>query len=131
MRSGIILLFSFLVLGVQLHAQQDHTLTIHSLKDPALLKKIDYRKNFATKSLLEKELMRVLSVCYDNAYLVAEYDSIIVDSLSTNAYLDFGAQYKWATLKKGNVDEGVLSEVGFREKLYNNKPLKYKDVRKV
>jgi outer membrane protein assembly factor BamA len=131
MRSGIILLFSFLVLGMQLHAQQNHTLAIHSLKDPVLLKKIDYRKNFTAKNLLEKELQRVLSVCYDNAYLVAEYDSIVVDSLSTNAYLNFGAQYKWAMLKKGNVDEGVLSEIGFREKLYNNKPLKYKDVRKV
>ena len=33
--------------------------------------------------------------------------------------------------KKGNVDEGVLSEIGFREKLYNNKPIYFKDVRNV
>jgi outer membrane protein assembly factor BamA len=114
-----------------LHAQQNYSLRILSLEDNALLKKIDHKKDFPTRALLNKELQRVLSLCYDNAYLVAEYDSIVVDSPKVTAYLDFGAQYKWAKLGPGNVDEGVLSEIGFREKLYSNKPLKYKEVRRV
>jgi outer membrane protein assembly factor BamA len=119
------------VLCFQMQAQQNYTLTVHSLKDEALIKKISYQKSFSTPALRNKELQKILSACYDNAYLVASYDSIISDSLNTTAYLDFGAQYKWAYLKKGNVDEGVLSEIGFREKLYNDEPLKYKDVRRV
>jgi outer membrane protein assembly factor BamA len=114
-----------------LSAQQNYSLEIRADSNSALLKKIDYNKKFASKSLRDKELLRVLSVCYDNAYLTADYDSIVSDSLSAVAYLNVGAQYKWAYLKKGNVDEGVLSEIGFREKLYNDKPLKYKDVRRV
>ena len=47
------------------------------------------------------------------------------------AYINPGGVYKWVTLKQGNVDEGILSKVGFREKLYNNKPIHYKQVRKL
>lgn len=114
-----------------MHAQQNYTLVIHSLQNESLLKKIDYKKIFSSRMAVDKELRNVLSYCYDNAYLVADYDSITVDSLSITAYLNFGSVYKWATLKKGNVDEGVLSEIGFREKIYNNKPLKYKEVRRI
>jgi len=128
MRAGIILFFSILAVCVRLHAQQDYSLVIHSLRDEALLKKIAYKKTFSSKSAREKELQKVLSLCYDNAYLLAAYDSVITDSLSATAYLDFGKPYKWAALRKGNVDEGVLSEIGFREKMYAGKPLKYKDV---
>jgi outer membrane protein assembly factor BamA len=45
--------------------------------------------------------------------------------------LNFGAQYKWAHLKNGNVDEGVLSEIGFREKVYSNKPVYFKSVKRI
>jgi len=114
-------------------AQQNFTLQIRSLDNEAVLNKIDYKKSFAAQQLLTKELERVLFVCYDNAYLTASYDSIQTDSLkkTTLAYLNIGLPYKWAYLKKGNVDEGVLSEIGFREKLYSNKPVNFKDVKRI
>ena len=120
-----------LLSSVLLNAQKGTSLQILSAGNESILKRIEYRKDLPTKALIDKELQRVLSVCYDNAYLTAAYDSIIKDSLSVKAYLNFGAQYKWALLSPGNVDEGVLSEIGFREKLYNNKPLKYKEVRRL
>lgn len=109
----------------------DYTLRIISINDQYLLDKIDYRKNFVTKEMRAKELQRVLFVAFDNAYLTAEYDSLKEDSTNSTAYLNFGDQYKWASLRKGNVDEGVLSQIGFREKLYRNKPVYFKDVKKV
>ncbi|MBK7183778.1 MAG: hypothetical protein IPH89_13075 [Bacteroidetes bacterium] len=96
-----------------------------------LLKKIAYKKSFTKESERTKELQKVLFQCFDNAYLAAEYDSVITDSLKQTIYLAFGNQYKWATLKHGNVDEGVLSEIGFREKLYTNKPVSYRDVKRL
>ena len=112
-------------------AQKNYTLDIQSINDAALLKKIPFKKQFLTKSDRDKELQNVLFACFDNAYLTANYDSLQTDSLSLKAYLSFGAQYKWANLKKGNVDEGVLSEIGFREKIYSNKPVYYKSVKRV
>jgi outer membrane protein assembly factor BamA len=131
MRSVFFLLIFILTACLHLQAQQNYSLSIRSLNDPDLLKKIDYKKNLPSKIALSQELRNVLMICYDNAYLTAAYDSIITDSLSVTAYLNFGARYKWALLKNGNVDEGVLSEIGFREKLYNNKPLKYKEVKRI
>ena len=129
LRSVLLLLIYSGISPTIVFAQQ--SLEIHSLKDETILKRISYQKTFSTKVALEKELQNVLFTCYDNAYLAASYDSIINDSLLFKAYLNFGAQYKWAHLRKGNVDEGVLSEIGFREKLYNNKPVHYKDVKRV
>ena len=108
-----------------------YTLDIRSLTDFPLLKKISYKKAFSDKAEREKELRNVLFSCYDKAYLTAAFDSLIIDSLLLKAYISFGPQFKWAYLKNENVDEGVLSEIGFREKLYNNQPLYYKNVKRV
>lgn len=108
-----------------------YSLDIQSVKDPSLLKKIPFKKSFSSKMERDKELQNVLFACYENAYLTAYYDSVFLDSLSAKAYLNFGAQYKWAHLKRGNVDEGVLSEIGFREKIYSNKPVYFKSVKSV
>lgn len=136
----LIVLFSPIILVAQAPADikrestthpQTFTLTIQSLNDATLLTKITYKKTFSLKTERDKELQSVLFTCYDNAYLTASYDSLINDSLTFTAFLNFGAQYKWAHLKNGNVDEGVLSEIGFREKLYTNKPVSFKDVKRV
>ena len=111
--------------------KQNYLLVIKSLKDEILQKKITYKNTFFTTKDRDKELQNVLFTCFDNAYLTASYDSIVTDSLTQKAYLNFGTQYKWAHLKKGNVDEGVLSEIGFREKLYNHKPIYFKSVKRV
>lgn len=107
------------------------SLKIQSLSDSSLLKKITYKKTFASKTEREKELRKVVFTCYDKAYLTASYDSLITDSLHLDAYLTFGSQYKWAHLKSGNVDEGILSEIGFREKLYRNQPIYFKEVKRI
>lgn len=112
-------------------SQKNYSLEIVSIKEPALLKKISYKKQFVSISERDKELQNVLFTCFDNAYLTASYDSVAMDSLTMKVFLNFGAQYKWANLKKGNVDEGVLSEIGFRERLYSNKPVSYKNVKRV
>jgi hemolysin activation/secretion protein len=121
----------FLLLLHLIGAAQSYTLEIRSKQGDYLLKKIAYKKSFTKESERTKELQKVLFQCFDNAYLAAEYDSVITDSLKQTIYLAFGNQYKWATLKHGNVDEGVLSEIGFREKLYTNKPVSYRDVKRV
>ena len=124
-------LLLFIFFSSTIFAQNNYSLDIQSINDASLLKKISFKKQFSSKMEREKELQNVLFTCFDNAYLVAAYDSVFTDSISAKAYLSFGAQYKWANLKKGNVDEGVLSEIGFREKIYSNKPIYYKSVKRV
>lgn len=89
------------------------------------------RNTFKNKLERHQELQNYLSQFYDRGYLAATFDSLVEDSTMLVAYINPGRVYKWVTLKQGNVDEGILSKVGFREKLYSNKPIYYKQVRKL
>jgi outer membrane protein assembly factor BamA len=125
----LIALFIFLLICPIIQAQESYTLDIQSVNSPALLKSISFKTSFLSATDRDKELQNVLFKCYDNAYLTATYDSIIGDSLMLTAYLSFGNPYKWASIKKGNADEGVLNEIGFRENSYNNKPVYFIEVK--
>jgi len=91
----------------------------------------DYQTKFDVTADRTKELQRVLLALYSNAYLSASIDSLVSDSTVLKAYLHQGAQYQWANLRKGNVDEGLLSQLGYSEKLYRKAPFYYKDVSKL
>jgi outer membrane protein assembly factor BamA len=106
-------------------------LELFSNDNPLFLEGLTYKKTFPSPAAREKELMNFLLSSYDNAYLAANYDSIVTDSSVLRAYVTFGPQYKWAYLKNGNIDEGVLSELGYREKLYTNQPIHYKKVKRM
>ena len=120
-----------ILLAVGVFSQNNYSLIIISSHNDPVLKKINYKKNFAGKSERDKELQKILFYLYDRSYLTAFYDSIATDSLSSRAYINIGQPYKWARLKKGNVDEGILSEIRFREEVYSNKLIHYKDVAKL
>jgi len=123
-------LLFFLFPGI-LFAQKVFTLEIRSFQPSEVLNKISYKKAFLSKVERNKEIQNVLFSLFDNAYLSASVDSLVKDSLQEIVWIKIGEQYKWATLRKGNVDEGILSEVGYREKLFKGKPLYFKDVRKL
>lgn len=111
--------------------QGSYTLDIVPLTDNEVVKKLSWKKAFPVKAERDKEQQKILFTLYDNAYLAASFDSLSGDSVKLTAYLNPGELYKWAALRKGNVDEGLLSEAGYREKLYSNKPLYFKEVLKV
>ncbi len=59
---------------------------------------------------------------YKNAYLTAHIDSIISDSTTYFLHYHLGKQIKWVNLTTKTIDEGILSKIGFRDKIYNNRP---------
>ena len=130
-RSKLLFFFFFFFFCFKIKAQQAYGLEIVSPPSKDIVKKLEYKKIFSSKEERKKELRSILFSLYDNAYLAANYDSLVEDSVSLRAYLNVGEIYRWVLLDRGNVDEGILSEIGFREKLYANKPLYFKDVLKV
>lgn len=93
-------------------------------------KKITSFKNeFVSDSAQKKELHNVLMRLNSNGYLTAKIDSTVkIDSLHLKAWISSGEQYRWATIKPGNVDEGMLSRINFREKVYFGEPVYYKTI---
>ena len=59
---------------------------------------------------------------------MARLDSISIDSNHYNAHFNLGKTFKWSTLSNKNIDEEILSKIGFRDKLYNNKPFNQKQL---
>jgi len=124
----IFILILFTVLTVKSKAQKIE-LNI-SFNDTTLkpTKLINYSKNIEL-SQLKNETSNILKQLHLNAYLTATVDSIIIDSSYYNTYINLGKTFKWTALKNKNIDEEVLSKLGFRDKLYNNKPFNQKQLK--
>lgn len=97
----------------------------------SILKQLKIRYEFSDSLSRKKELNKILIALYSNGYLAASFDSLIADTSMLTAFLNQGKLYKWMHLGKGNIDEGLLSEIGFREKIYRNKPVNINNLRKI
>ncbi|GIV44767.1 MAG: hypothetical protein KatS3mg035_1890 [Bacteroidia bacterium] len=93
--------------------------------------KIKYNKRFKNTQELEKEINQIFIQLYGKGYLAAGIDSLITDSLHKTIYIKTGNSYKWVEIKSNNVDEGILSQAGFREKIYRNKIINYSQIERL
>lgn len=101
-------------------------------KDPDFLKKdFSYQEDFVDSLSIINELKTLVLKLQNAAYLEASVDTLAVQNDQYLAYLHVGNQYKWAKLKNGNVENVFLEQVGFRERLYTNKPFSYQEVVKL
>lgn len=79
-------------------------------------------------NILQLELKDNLNQFHQKGYLMSSIDSITVDSNYYAVYYKLGKTFKWSTLSNQNIDEEILSKIGFRDKLYNNKPFNQKQL---
>jgi outer membrane translocation and assembly module TamA len=105
--------------------------TIHRSDFNKISKQLTSQKDFADSFAVKKELQQIILKLNSNGYLTASFDSLRHDSTSFSAKLFLGKYYKWASLSKGNVEEGFISGTGFRLKLYQGKPFRYDQVKKL
>ncbi len=93
-----------------------------------LLNDLKLKTSFLSKEDRDKELTRVFFDIRQMGYLTAAADSIVSDSTTLNAYIRIGNLYQWALLKRGNVDEEILSSISFRDKFFSDKPFSPKEL---
>ncbi|OFY89341.1 MAG: hypothetical protein A3K10_17450 [Bacteroidetes bacterium RIFCSPLOWO2_12_FULL_31_6] len=118
----VTLILVFIILGITNSFSQKIELSILFNDTTIKPSKIITHNKYFEGSLLNSELNKTIIELNSKAYLTASIDSIIVDSTFYKAYLHLGKTYKWNYLKPVNVDEEVLSKIGFRDKVFNNKP---------
>lgn len=92
--------------------------------------KLNYQKKFSSKTLALKEIDNIIKNLHYKGYLLANVDTIISDSTHITAKISENNFYKWTYLKLGNLNPNLASKIGISEKLYFNKPFKYKEVAK-
>jgi len=122
-----------LLLVLNVPAQKSFLLKIESpdTESSVLTKKIKFQETHPDSLSVIKELQKVLRQFQDNAYLEASADQLEKKDSIYTAQLRVGKLYEWARLKNGNVDDAFLSKVGFRQRVYEDKPFYYKDLVKL
>jgi hypothetical protein len=105
--------------------------TLHRDDFNKIKKQLTTQKNFSDSFALKKELQQIILRLNNSGYLTSSFDEIKQDSLSFTAKLFLGNRYQWASLSKGNVDEGFISGTGFRLKLYQGRLFRYDQVKKL
>lgn len=89
---------------------------------------INYRLSYPTSFEREQTLQNILSELHEAGYLAASADSLERDSNHLTAFIRLGHTYKWASLKRGNVEDYILQRTGFRDRLFYQKRLSLKQV---
>jgi len=101
---------------------------LQSTPDSKVIGKLNYKKNHTSKQAAYKEINSIITHLQHEGYLLAEADSVLEDTAQVIVLINEGKIYKWAQLKLGNLDPGLASKIGISEKLYFNKPFRYKEV---
>jgi outer membrane protein assembly factor BamA len=103
-------------------------LKVVTAKEKSVAAKLNYQKKFTTKAEALKELSNIILTLQNKGYLLAAVDSLHKDTSSVTAFISENQIYKFAYLKLGNLNPSLASKLGVSEKLYFNKPFKYKEV---
>ncbi len=114
----------FLFFSSFLEGQNKIVLNLSASDNPSFIKKIKVKNTYSSKAEIEKEMKSVISQLRNEGYLLAVLDTLVCDSIQCKVILQMGEKYKWAHLKKGNLDADILAHTGFNEKLYANIPFK-------
>jgi len=87
-----------------------------------ILRKYNF-KTTVPDSLSALQTLRDLTLQLQNSgYLTASADSFSFKHDTLRVQYFVGEQYRWAYLRNGSIDDDLLTQAGYREKLYNNTP---------
>jgi outer membrane protein assembly factor BamA len=123
------LLVQFFIL--ELAAQEKYVLDIvinDSISDIKQGRLPNFQHSFVTSQDRELEIKKYFYSLREMGYLAAALDSVQKDSIRLSLFLTKGNKYQYAALKRGNVDDEILSAVGFREKFYSGRAFSPKEL---
>lgn len=112
-------------------AQQKQVVFMGAPEETAIAEKYSKLKEAYTEQhLLKKDLQKMLLALFNQGYLTASIDTIEALPKQFNVWLFLGEQYEWVKLHPGNVEDQVLNQTGYKEKLYTNTRLNYTELNK-
>lgn len=122
MLKNFLLILFFVLFGLTTVFSQKITLATFFNDSTIKSSKLITHNRYFEASQLNNELNKIINELNAKAYLTVSIDSIIVDTTFYKAYIHLGKVYQWNYLTPVNIDEEVLSKIGFRDKVFNNKP---------
>ncbi|AHJ99675.1 hypothetical protein Hsw_4080 [Hymenobacter swuensis DY53] len=92
--------------------------------DQPLLRPYRYRLALPDSLAALREIRALVLALQADAYLTASADELRWrhDTLRVRLYV--GEQFRWARVRNGNLGDGLLTRAGFRDKLFQQQPLR-------
>lgn len=120
----------FLLLSIYTSAQNQYTLRIRGVdKDSAILvSQVGLQTSFSSRTACVDYVNRLTGLLQAKGYVTASVDSLKYDSSFARIVVFAGELYRWAQLDPTNIEPALLDAVGWREKLFSNKPLDFGQV---
>ncbi len=98
-------------------------------KDAAFIStQLGLQTTFANRNACLEYVNQLPSQLQSKGYVTNSIDSLKIDSLSAYMVLFVGEQYRWAQLDARSVAPDLLNAVGWREKLFADKPMDFTQV---
>ena len=122
---------SLLLLSIELLGQNNYSLFIRSVdRDPAFLKdSIGIPSSFPNRSACVQYVNQLPHSLQLKGYVTASVDSASYDSASAKLVLYTGDIYKWAQIDASMIDARLLETVGWRDKMFSEKPIDFAEVK--
>ena len=124
-------LFVFLLLCIiNGSAQNKYNLYLRGVdKDSAtIVAKTGLQTSFVSRIACEEYINRLPGYLQSKGYVTASIDSLNYDSGFARMLLFTGELYLWAQLDAKNVEPSILDAIGWREKMFINKPMDFSQV---
>lgn len=91
----------------------------------------DYKKNVRDSIEATLELKQLIADLHKQSHITANLDTLVFSRDTVTAYLYVGPQYRWVSLRKGNIDGYMLDRTGYKDRLYRDKPFRYDEYAKL
>lgn len=127
MTKGFILYLTLIVLFPALCKSQITANYHFKNKNRLTLENISLPNSFSDSLSFQKRMKSIQLEMIEEGFLTFSFDSIKGDSVK-DIYLNIGNKYLWAKIDIGNADEEMLSKIGFREKIFHQKPFNQKQL---
>lgn len=89
------------------------------------LSSLSLQSNFNSQVLCADYISKLPVLLAGKGFPAASIDSVFYDTSHADIYLYLGKQLRWAQIKQGNADKKLLSEIGWTDEQFNNKPIDF------
>lgn len=115
--------------GLAGFAQSKYELLVRCAdKDAAVISQLGIPAHFSSRFTCTGYLSQLPGRLQARGYVTASLDSIRYDSTSAYLVLFLGEQYKWAKLDARSIEAPLLDAVGWRERMFTDKPMDFGQV---
>lgn len=111
-------------------AQPRYSLRLKGIdKDSAsIVSQTGIQTSFTSRTDFNTYFEKLPALLQSKGFITASIDSLKYDSSSAYMALYLGNAYRWAQLNAKGIEPGILDAIGWREKIFSNKPIDFNEV---